>query len=178
MDSPKNPQLHLMRGKKKKKQAALNTHLEQFVVHSPSCVQLFVTPWMAAHQAFLSSTISQSLLKLMSTESVMPSNHLILCCPLFPLPSIFPRVFSNKSAFHIRWPKQWSFSFSISPSNKDSGLIYLKINCFDFLAVQQTLQSLFQHHSLKALIFRHSAFFMISLSLRANKCQIYLTIQM
>ena len=106
------------------------------VVQSLSRVQLFVTPWIAACQASLSFTISQSLLQLMSVESVMPSNHLILCLPLLTLPSIFPsiRVFSSESAVHIKWPKYWSFSFSISPSNE--GLISFRINSFDLLAVQ------------------------------------------
>ena len=144
------------------------------------CVQLFMTPWTAAHQAPLSSTISQSLLRCMSIESVMLSNHLILCCPLLLLPSIFPsiRVFSSELALHMRWPKQWSFSFSITPSNEYSGLISFRIDWFDLLAVQGTLKSLLQHHNSKASILWHSAFFMISLSLRANKCQIYFTIQM
>jgi len=119
-----------------------------------SCVLLFATPWTAACQASLSFTISQSLLKLMSIESVIPSNHLILCCPfLLPL-SIFPsiRVFSNESALCIRFPKYWSFSFSISPSNEYSGLIYFRIDWFDLLAVQGTLKSLLQHHSSKASV--------------------------
>ena len=117
----------------------------------------------AAHQASLTFTISQSLLKLMSIESVMPSNHLILCHPHLLLPSIFPsiRVFSNELALHIRWPDYWSFSFSISPSNKYSGLIPIKIDWFDLLAVQETLKSLLQHHSSKASILRHSAFFIV-----------------
>ena len=104
---------------------------------------------------------SQSLLKFMSVEAVMPSNHLLLCCPLLLLPSIFPsiKVFSNKSALHIRWPKYWSFSFNISPSNEYSGLLSFRIDWFDFLAVQGTLKSLLQHHSSKASILRHSAFF-------------------
>ena len=112
----------------------------------------------------LSFTISRSLLKLMSIESVIPSNHLSLCFPL--LPSIFPsiRVFSNESALRIRWPKYWNFSFSISPSNEYSGLISLRIDWFDLLAVQQTLKSLLQYHSLKALIVWHSAVFMVQLS--------------
>ena len=133
------------------------------VVQSLSCIQLFVTPWTAAHQASLSFTISQSLLKLMSIESLMPSNHLILCCPLLLLPSIFPniRVFSNKSALCIRWPKYWNFSFSISPSNEHSGLISFRM---DLLAVQGTLKSLLQHHSSKASILWHSAFFIVQLS--------------
>ena len=121
------------------------------VVQSLSRVQLFVTPWTAACQAFRSFTISRSLLKLMSIELVTPSNHLILCHPLLLLPSIFPsiRVFSNESALRIRWPKYWSFSFSISPSNEYSGLISFRIDWFDLLAVQGTLKSLLQHHSSK-----------------------------
>ena len=120
----------------------------------------------AVHQASLSITISQSLLKLMSIESVMPSNHLILCRPLLLLPSIFPsiRVFSNESILCIRWPKYWSFSFSVSPSNECSGLISLRIDWFDLLSVQETLKSLLQHHSLKAPILQHPAFFMVQLS--------------
>ena len=119
------------------------------VVHSLSRVQLFATPWAAAHQTSLSFTISRSLLKLMSTESVMPSNHLFLCHPLLLQPSIFRniRVFSSESALLIRWPKYWSFS--ISPSNGYSGLISFRIDWFDLLTVQRTLQSLLQHHSLK-----------------------------
>ena len=122
-------------------------------------------PWTAAYQASLSFTISQSLLKLISIESMMPSNNLILCCPLLLLPSIFPsiRVFSNESALHIRWPKYWSFSF-ISPSNEYSGLISFKIDWFDLLAVQGTLKSLLQHHNSEASIFQHSAFFTVQLS--------------
>ena len=125
-----------------------------------SRVQLFVTPWTAARQASL-SFISRSLLKLMSIEPVMPSNHLILCHPL--LPSIFTSimVFSNKLAVCIRWPKYWSFSFSISPSNVYSALISLKIYWFDLLALQGTLKSLLQHHSSKASILQCSAFFMV-----------------
>ena len=120
-----------------------------------------MTPWTAAHQAFLSITNSQSLLKLVSIESVMPSNHLILCCPLLLPPSIFPsiRVFFNKSILHIRWSKYWSFSFSISPSNGYSGLTSFRMNWLDLLAVQGTLKSLLQHHSLKASILQCSAFF-------------------
>ena len=123
-----------------------------------------MTPWAAVCQASLSFTISWSLLKLMSIESMMPSNRLILCHPL--LPSIFPsiRVFSNKSAFCIRWPKYWSFGFSISTSNEYSGLIFFRIDCFDFLAVQGTLKSLLQHHSSKASILWRSFFFMVQLS--------------
>ena len=128
---------------------ALCTQHHQFSsVQSLSHVQLFATPWTAAHQASLSITNSRSSLKLMSIESVMPSNHLILCCPLLLLPSIFPTiwVFSSESVLHIRWPKYWSFSFSISSSNEYSGLISFKINWVD-LAVQGTLKSLLQHHS-------------------------------
>ena len=126
-----------------------------------SHVQLFVTPWTATCQTSMSITNSQSLLKLMSIESVMPSNHLIFCCPLLFPPSIFPsiRIFSNKSALHIRWPKNWSFSFSISPSNEHSGLISFRMDWLDFLAVQGTLNSLLQHHSSKrssALSFLYS----------------------
>ena len=135
-------------------------------VQSHSYVRLFVTPWTAARQASLSITNSQSLLKLMSIESMMPSKHLILCHRLFFLPSIFPsvRFFSKESALHIRWPKYWSFSFSISPSNKYSGLISLRMDWLDLLAVQRTLKSLLQHHSSKASILQHSAFFIVQLS--------------
>ena len=129
-------------------------------VQSLSRVWLFATPWTTAHQASLSITNSRSLLKLMSIESVMPSNHLILCHPLFLLPSIFPiiRVFSNESALHIRWPQYWSFSFSISPSNEHSTLISFRMDWLDLLPVQGTLKSLLQHHSSKASILWHSAF--------------------
>ena len=135
-------------------------------VQSLSRVRLFVTPWTAARQASLSITNSQSLLKLLSIESVMPSNILILCCPLLLPPSIFPtiRVFSSESVLRLRWPKYWSFSFSISPSNENSGLIYFRIDWWDLLAVQGTLESLLQHHSSKASILRHSAFFIVQLS--------------
>ena len=131
-----------------------------------SCVWLFVTPWTAARQASLSITNSQSSLKFMSIESVMPSNHLILCHPLLLLSSIFPsiKVFSNESVLHIRWPKYWSFSFNISPSNEYLGLISFRIDWFDLLTVQGTLKSLLQHHSSKASILRDSAFFMVQLS--------------
>ena len=120
-----------------------------------------MTSWTVANQASLSFTISQSLFKLMSIESMMPSNHLILCYPLLLLPSIFPstRVFSNDSTLPIRWPKYWSFSLSISPSNEYSGLIFFRVDWFDLLAVQGTLKSLLQHHSLKASILRLLAFF-------------------
>ena len=135
-------------------------------VHSLSCVQLFATPWTSACQTSLSITNSQSLLKLMSIKSVMPSNLLILCLPLLLLPSIFPsiRVFSNESVLHIRWPKDWSFIFSISPSNKYSGLISLRIDWFDLLAIQGTLKSLLQHHDSKASILWRSVFFIVQLS--------------
>ena len=131
-------------------------------VQSLSCVWLFMTPWTAAHQASLSITDSRSLLRLMSIESVMPSNHLILCCPLFP-PSILPstRDFSNESVLCIRWPKCWSFSFSISPSNEYSELISFRTDWFDLLVVQGTLKSLLHHHSSKASILQHSAFFIV-----------------
>ena len=124
------------------------------------------TPWIAAHQASLSITNTWSSLKLMSLESVIPSNHLILYHPLLLLPSIFPsiRVFSNESALGIRWPKYWSFSFSISPSNEYSGLVYFRMNWLDLLTVQGTLKSLFQHHSLKTSILWHSGFFIALLS--------------
>ena len=130
------------------------------VVQLLSQVRLFVTPWTAAHQASLSITNSWSLLKLMSIESMMLSNHLILCHPLLLPPSIFPsiRVFSSESAHHIRWPKYWSFSFSISPTNEYSGLISFRMDWFDLLAVQGTLKSLLQHHSSKASILWCSAF--------------------
>ena len=126
--------------------------------------RLFATPWTAVRQASLSFTISQSLLKLMSIESVMPSNHLILCCPLL-LPSIFPsiRVFSKESVLCIRWPEYWSFSFSISPSNEYSGLISFRMDWFDLLVVQGTLKSLLQHHSSKTSILHHSTFFTVQL---------------
>ena len=124
-----------------------------------SCVQFFATPWSVARQASLSITNPQSLLKLMSIESVIPSSHLILCRPLLLPPSIFPsfRVFSNESVLHIRLPKYWSFSFSISPSNEYSGLISFRMDWFDLLAVPGTLKSLLQHHSSKASILPCSA---------------------
>ena len=129
-----------------------------------SHVQLFATSWTAARQAPLSITNSWSLLKLMSTKSVMPSNHLTLCCPLLLLPSIFPiiRVFSNELILCIRWPKYWSFS--VSPSNEYSGLISFRVDWLDLLVVQGTLKNLLQHHSSKASILQHSAFFMVQLS--------------
>ena len=130
---------------------------------SHNCIQFFATPWTAAHQASLSITNSQSLLKLMSIELVMPSNHLTLCRPLFLLPSISPRirVFSNELVLHIKWPKYWSLS--ISPSNKYSGLISFRIHWFN-LEVQRTLKSLLQNHSSEGSILRCSAFFMVQLS--------------
>ena len=126
-----------------------------------------MTPWTTARQASLSITNSQSLLILMSIESVMPSNPLILCRPLLLLASIFPsiRVFSKESALHIRWPKYWSFSFNISPSNEHPGLMSFTMDWLDLLAVQGTLKSLLQHHSSKASILRLSAFFIVLLSL-------------
>ena len=143
------------------------SHGAQFSsVQSLSRVRLFVTPWTTARQASLSNTNSQSLHKLISIESVMPSNYLILCHPLLLLPSTFPsnRVFLNESAFCIRWPKYWSFSFNISLSNEHSGLISFRMDWLDLLAVQGTLKSLLQHHSSKASILWCSAFFMVQLS--------------
>ena len=136
------------------------------VVQSSSRVPLFTTLWATACQASLSITNSRILPKFMSIELVMPSNHLTLCHPLLLLPSIFPRirVFSNESAVHIRWPKYWSFNYSISPSKVYSGLISFRIDCFDLLAVQGTLKSLLQHHNLKASILWCSTFFTAQLS--------------
>ena len=135
-------------------------------VQSLSCVRLFANPRTAAHQASLSITNSQSSPKLMSIQSVMPSSHLILCCPLLLLLPIRPsiRVFSNESTLHMRWPKYWSFSFSISPFKEHTGLISIRMDWLDLLAVQGTLRSLLQHHSSKASILRHSAFFTVQLS--------------
>ena len=134
------------------------------IIQSVSCVRLFATPWTAACQASLSNTNSWSLLKLMSIQLVMPSNHFIFCGSHFLLPSIFPRirVFSNESALCIRWPKYWSFS--ISPSNEHSGLISFRMDWLDLLAVQGTLKSLYQHHISKASILHCSAFFIVQLS--------------
>ena len=134
-------------------------------VQSLSLVQL-CTPWTAARQASLSITSTQRLIKLLSIESVMPSKHLIICRPLLLVPLIVPsiRVFSRESALHIRWPKYWSLSFNISPSNEYSGLISFRMDWLDLLAVQGTLKSLFQHHSSKASILWHSAFFIVQLS--------------
>ena len=128
--------------------------IRKVVVQSLGHVQLFATPWTESHQASLSFIVSLILLKLMSIESVMPSNHFNFCHPLLLLPSIFPsiRVFSSELALHIRWPRYWSFSFSISPSNEYSGLISLRIDWFGLLAVQGTLKSLLQHYSLKASV--------------------------
>ena len=141
-----------------------NAEVQFSSVQLLSRVRLFVTSWTAARQASLSITNSRSILKLMSIESVMPCNHLILCCPLLLLPSIFPsiRVFSNESVLHIRWLNYWSFS--ISPSNEYPGLISFRINWLDLLAVQGTLKSLFQHHSSKASILQCSAFIIVQLS--------------
>ena len=151
----------------REKSAFTRTHDVQFSsVQSLGRVWLFATPWTAAHQASLSIANSQSPPKPMSIESVMPSNHLILCRPLLLLPSIFPsiRVFSNESALHIRWPKYWSFSFNISPSNEHPGLISFRMDWFDIFAVQGTLKNLLQHHSSKASILWHSAFLTVQLS--------------
>ena len=135
-------------------------------VQSLSRVQVFVIPWTAAHQASLSIANSRSLFKLMCIEAVMPSNHLIFCRPLLLLTSIFSsiRVFSNESVLRIRWPTDWSFSFSISPSNEYSGLLSFRMDWLDLLAGQGTLKNLLQHHSSKALILWHSAFFTVQLS--------------
>ena len=135
-------------------------------VQSLSLVRLFATPWIAAHQASLSITNSQSSPKLMCIESVIPSSHLILCCPLLFLPPIPPsiRVFSNESTLHMRRPKYWRFSFSISPSNEHPGLISFRMDWLDLLAVQGTLKSLLQHNSSKASILQRSAFFIVQLS--------------
>ena len=151
---------------RKKQSVGINTWFSVCSVQfSHSVMSNSATPWTAAHQASLSITNSRSLLRLMSIESVMPSNYIILSHPLL-LPSIFPsiRVFSNESVLCIRWPKYWSFSFSISPSNEYSGLISFRIDWFDLLTVQGTLKSLLQHHSSKASILRYSAFFIVQLS--------------
>ena len=141
-------------------------YISKSSVQSLSRVRLFVTPWTIAHQSSLSITNSRSLLKLMSIESVMPSNHFTLCRPLLLPPSVFPsiRIFSNESVLHIRWPKYWSFSFSISPYNEYSGLISFRMDWLELLAVQGTLKSLLQHHSSKASILWRSAFFIVQLS--------------
>ena len=139
---------------------------ESYGCSSLSHIQLFATPWTAAHQAFLYFTVSQSLLRLRSIESMMPSNHLILCHPLLFLPSVFTsiRVFASESAPHIRWPKFCSFSFSISPSSEYSGLISFRIDWFGLLAVQGTVKSFLQHHNSKTPILWCSAFFTVGLS--------------
>ena len=144
--------------------SSLHTAVQFSSVQSLRRVRLLATPWTAARQASLS--ITNSRIKLMSIESVMPSNHLILCHPLLLLPSIFPsiRVFSNESSLRIRWPKYWSFSFSISPSNEYSGLISFRMDWLELLAVQGTLKSLLQHHSSKASIVWRSAFFIVQLT--------------
>ena len=135
------------------------------VVQSLSHIWLFATPWTVARQASLSFTISWTLLKFVYIESMMPSNYLILCCTFLLLPSIFSsiKVFSNELALRIRWPRYWSFSFSISPSSEYSGLISFRIDWFDLLGVQGTLKSLLYHHSSKASIHQCSAFFMVQL---------------
>ena len=144
----------------------LSYRVQIVAVQSLSRVRLFATPWISARQASLSFTISQSLLKLMYIELVMPSNHLGLCRPLLLLPSVFPsiRVFSNESVLHIRWPKYWSFSFSISPFKEYSGLISFRMDWFDLLAVQGTLKSLLQQRSSKASVLLHSTFFIVQVS--------------
>ena len=144
----------------------MNFSVQFSSVQSLSPVWLFATPWTAARQGSLSITNSLSLLWLMSIESVMPSNHLILCHPLLLWPSVFPsiRVFSNESALRIRWPKYWSLSFNISPSNEYSGLISFRMDWLDLLTVQGTLKSLLQHHSSKASILQCSSFFIVQLS--------------
>ena len=131
-----------------------------------SLTHVWPLAWTTECQASLSITNTQNLLKLISTESVMPSNHLIICCPLFLLPSVFPsiRVFCKESFLHIRWPKYWSFSFSMSPSNEHTGLISFRVDWFDLLAVQETLKSLLQHHCSKTSILWHSDFFTVQLS--------------
>ena len=160
-------------GQKQKRHSSLGSHIvvvvvvaaAAIVVELVSHVWLFLSPRTAVSQASLPFTISQSLLKLMSTASMTPSNHLILCHLLLFLPSIFPsaRIFSNESVLYIRWPKYWSFSFSISPSSEYSGQIFM-IDWFDLLAVQGTQKSLLQHHSSKPSILQHSAFLMVQLS--------------
>ena len=150
----------------KKNKLMISMTLSVSSVQSPSHIWLFATPWTAACQASQSITDFQSLLKLMSIKLVMPSLSLILCHPLILLPSIFPsiKVFSNESVLHIRWPKYWNFSISISPSNEYSGLISFRMDWLDLLAVQGTLKSLLQHHSSKASILQRSAFFIVQLS--------------
>ena len=149
-----------------------------FLLFSHSVVSDSAVPWTAACQASLSFTISWSLLKLMSIDSVMSSNHLLLCHPLFLLPSVFPsiRVFSNESALHIRWPKYWNFSFSISPSNEYTGLISFMMDLFHLLAVQGTVKSLLQNCNLKALILWCSAFLIVQLYGYLSHCEIWVLI--
>ena len=149
-----------------------------FLLFSHSVVSDSAVPWTAARQASLSFTISWSLLKLMSIDSVMSSNYLLLCHPLFLLPSVFPsiRVFSNKSALRIRWPKFWNFSFSISPSDEYTGLIFFMMDLFDLLAVQGTLKSLLQKCNLKALILWRSAFLIVHLYGYLSHCEIWVLI--
>ena len=156
----------LSSGKKKKPSNCIGKLKILSVQFSRSVVSDSATPWTAAHQASLSITNSQSPPKPISIESMMPSKHLILCRPLLLLSSIFPsiRVFSKESVLHIRWPKYWSVSFNISPSNQHSGLISFRVDWLDLLAVQGILQSLLQHHSSKASILRRSAFFIVQLS--------------
>ena len=147
-------------------QRAEQQNKHSVTLQSLSCVRLFANPWIAAHQASLSITNSWSPPKLMSIESVMPSSHLILCCPSLLQPSIFPTIrdFSSESVLHIRWPKYWNFSFNISPCNDYSRLISFRMDWLDLLAVQRTLKSLLQHHSSKASILWHSTFFVVQLS--------------
>ena len=144
----------------------MSFYLQEILLTQGLNLCLFLTPWIAAHQASLSITNSQSPLKLMSIESVMPSNHLILCCLLLLLPSTFPsiRVFSNELVLHIRWPKYWSFSFNISPSSEHSDLISFRMDWLDLLAVRGTLKSLLQHHSSKVSVLQCPAFFIVQLS--------------
>ena len=144
----------------------MSFYLQEILLTQGLNLCLFLTPWIAAHQASLSITNSQSPLKLMSIESVMPSNHLILCCLLLLLPSTFPsiRVFSNELVLRIRWPKYWSFSFNISPSSEHSDLISFRMDWLDLLAVRGTLKSLLQHHSSKVSVLQCPAFFIVQLS--------------
>ena len=165
MDRQRNNNRFILRFDRKE-QSSVKQFSSVSSVQLLSRVWLFATPWTAAGQASLSITTSRSSPKPMSIESVMPSNHLILCWPLLLLPSIFSsiRVFSNESAHRIRWPKYWSFSFNISPSNEHPGLISFRMDWLDLLAVQGTLKSLLQHHSSKASVLRRSAFFTVQLS--------------
>ena len=164
----KSPQIENQCAREKESLKKIGIHVSNniFVVQLLSRVWLFATPWTTARQASLSINNSRNLLKLMSVESGMPSNHLILCRPLLLPPSVFPniRVFSNESVLHIKWPKYWSFSFNIGSSSEHSGLISLRMDWLDLLAVQGTLKSPIQHHSSKASILRCSAFFIVQLS--------------